>query len=101
MHPLGGSGAVLATRLVHHMPDSGIRYGLQTMCEGGGIADATILELLRATPGRSRDPGSTSHSFTFRRRQLGRAWTGRGATGSRRPMCRRMHRAHRTGSSSS
>jgi acetyl-CoA acyltransferase len=45
-HPLGGSGAVLATRLVHHMVDNGIRYGLQTMCEGGGMANATVLELL-------------------------------------------------------
>jgi acetyl-CoA acyltransferase len=45
-HPLGGSGAVLMTRLVHHMVDQGIRYGLQTMCEGGGMANATILELL-------------------------------------------------------
>ncbi|GAA4485742.1 thiolase family protein [Rhodococcus olei] len=45
-HPLGGSGAVLATRLVHHMRDNGIRYGLQTMCEGGGMANATIFELL-------------------------------------------------------
>jgi acetyl-CoA acyltransferase len=45
-HPLGGSGARLATTLVHHMRDSGIRYGLQTMCEGGGQANATILELL-------------------------------------------------------
>ncbi|MFJ4840747.1 thiolase family protein [Streptomyces sp. NPDC088746] len=45
-HPLGGSGARLMTTLVHHMRDSGIRYGLQTMCEGGGMANATILELL-------------------------------------------------------
>jgi acetyl-CoA acyltransferase len=45
-HPLGGSGAVLMTRLVHHMVDNGIRYGLQSMCEGGGMANATILELL-------------------------------------------------------
>jgi acetyl-CoA acyltransferase len=45
-HPLGGSGGVLMTRLVHHMVDNGIRYGLQTMCEGGGMANATILELL-------------------------------------------------------
>jgi len=45
-HPLGGSGARLATTLVHHMRDAGIRYGLQTMCEGGGQANATILELL-------------------------------------------------------
>jgi acetyl-CoA acyltransferase len=45
-HPLGGSGARLMTTLVHHMADRGIRYGLQTMCEGGGMANATILELL-------------------------------------------------------
>ena len=45
-HPLGGSGAILMTRLVHHMADNGIKYGLQTMCEGGGMANATILELL-------------------------------------------------------
>ncbi|MVZ99924.1 acetyl-CoA C-acyltransferase [Actinomadura sp. LD22] len=45
-HPLGGSGAILMTRLAHHMRDNGIRYGLQTMCEAGGLANATILELL-------------------------------------------------------
>ena len=45
-HPLGGSGARLMTTLVHHMRDNGIRYGLQTMCEGGGQANATILQLL-------------------------------------------------------
>ena len=45
-HPLGASGARLMTTLVHHMQDNGIRYGLQTMCEGGGQANATILELL-------------------------------------------------------
>ncbi|MFC0450197.1 thiolase family protein [Rhodococcus jostii] len=45
-HPLGGSGAVLMTRLVHHMRDNEIRYGLQSMCEAGGMANATILELL-------------------------------------------------------
>ncbi len=45
-HPLGGSGARLMTTLVHHMRDNGIRYGLQTMCEGGGQANTTILELL-------------------------------------------------------
>ncbi|WP_430332527.1 thiolase family protein [Rhodococcus sp. ACT016] len=45
-HPLGGSGARLMTTLVHHMRDNGIRYGLQSMCEGGGMANATILELL-------------------------------------------------------
>ncbi len=45
-HPLGGSGARIMTTLVHHMRDAGVRYGLQTMCEGGGMANATILELL-------------------------------------------------------
>ncbi|MGY1848061.1 thiolase family protein [Blastococcus sp. SYSU DS1021] len=47
-HPLGGSGARIMTTLVHHMQATGTRYGLQTMCEGGGTANATILELLDA-----------------------------------------------------
>jgi acetyl-CoA acyltransferase len=45
-HPLGGSGARLMTTMIHHMRATGARYGLQTMCEGGGQANATILELL-------------------------------------------------------
>ena len=45
-HPLGASGAVLMTRMIHHMRDNGIRYGLQTMCEGGGTANATVVELV-------------------------------------------------------
>jgi acetyl-CoA acyltransferase len=45
-HPLGGSGARIMTTMVHHMRETGTRYGLQTMCEGGGQANATILELL-------------------------------------------------------
>ncbi|MFB1297796.1 acetyl-CoA C-acyltransferase [Mycobacterium sp. pW049] len=45
-HPLGGSGARIMTTLLYHMRDNGIQYGLQTMCEGGGQANATILELL-------------------------------------------------------
>jgi acetyl-CoA acyltransferase len=44
-HPLGASGAILMTRMVHHMRDRGLRYGLQTMCEGGGTANATLVEL--------------------------------------------------------
>ncbi|MFD4509980.1 thiolase family protein [Streptomyces sp. NPDC058457] len=44
-HPLGASGAVLMTRMIHHMRALGIRYGLQTMCEGGGTANATLVEL--------------------------------------------------------
>ncbi|MEU3273089.1 acetyl-CoA C-acyltransferase [Saccharomonospora sp. NPDC006951] len=43
-HPLGASGARLMTTLVHEMTRTGARYGLQTMCEGGGLANATILE---------------------------------------------------------
>jgi len=45
-HPLGGSGARIMTTLVHEMCATGTRYGLQTMCEGGGQANATILEQL-------------------------------------------------------
>jgi acetyl-CoA acyltransferase len=45
-HPLGGSGARLMTTMLHRMRREGMRYGLQTMCEGGGLANATILELL-------------------------------------------------------
>ena len=44
-HPLGASGARLMTTLVHRMRRMGVRYGLQTMCEGGGMANATVLEL--------------------------------------------------------
>jgi acetyl-CoA acetyltransferase family protein len=43
-HPLGASGAKLLTTLVHELERSGGRYGLQTMCEGGGMANATIIE---------------------------------------------------------
>jgi acetyl-CoA C-acetyltransferase len=44
-HPLGGTGARLATTLLHRMRREGQRYGLQTMCEGGGMANATLFEL--------------------------------------------------------
>ncbi|HZC39479.1 MAG TPA: acetyl-CoA C-acetyltransferase [Streptosporangiaceae bacterium] len=43
-HPLGATGAVLMTKLLHELERSGGRYGLQTMCEGGGQANATIIE---------------------------------------------------------
>ena len=46
-HPLGATGARLMTSLVHHMIDNEVDYGLQTMCEGGGMANATILERIR------------------------------------------------------
>jgi acetyl-CoA acyltransferase len=46
-HPLGASGARIMTTLVHTMLATGTRYGLQTMCEGGGMANATVLELIQ------------------------------------------------------
>ena len=45
-HPLGASGAKLMATLVHALRARGLRYGLQTMCEGGGIANVTIIEAL-------------------------------------------------------
>ncbi|MGB3412423.1 MAG: thiolase family protein [Microthrixaceae bacterium] len=45
-HPLGGSGTRLMTTMLHALRDNGGRYGLQTMCEAGGMANATILEML-------------------------------------------------------
>ena len=46
-HPLGASGAKLMATLVHALHRHGKRFGLQTMCEGGGIANVTIVEALR------------------------------------------------------
>ena len=43
-HPLGATGAILMTKLVHELERTGGRYGLQTMCEGGGQANATVIE---------------------------------------------------------
>ena len=45
-HPLGASGIRLMTTMLHAMEDSGQRYGLQSMCEAGGMANATIIERL-------------------------------------------------------
>ncbi len=45
-HPLGASGTKLMATLVHALRKRGLRYGLQTMCEGGGIANVTIIEAL-------------------------------------------------------
>jgi acetyl-CoA C-acetyltransferase len=45
-HPLGATGAILMTKLLHELERVGGRYGLQTMCEGGGQANATIIERL-------------------------------------------------------
>ena len=46
-HPLGATGTKLMATLVHALHARGLRYGLQTMCEGGGIANVTIIEALR------------------------------------------------------
>eukprot|EP00939_MAST-03C_sp_MAST-3C-sp1_P000914 g914.t1 len=48
-HPLGGTGAKLMTTLLHEMERRRVRYGVQAICEGGGTANATVLELV-ATP---------------------------------------------------
>ncbi|WP_327086618.1 acetyl-CoA C-acetyltransferase [Nonomuraea sp. NBC_01738] len=45
-HPLGATGAVLMTKLLHELERTGGRYGLQTMCEGGGQANVTVIERL-------------------------------------------------------
>jgi acetyl-CoA C-acetyltransferase len=45
-HPLGGSGTKLMTTLLHALKQQNKRYGLQTMCEGGGMANVTIVERL-------------------------------------------------------
>jgi acetyl-CoA C-acetyltransferase len=45
-HPLGASGTKLMATLIHALRARGLRYGLQTMCEGGGMANATIVEAL-------------------------------------------------------
>ena len=45
-HPLGATGARLMTTLLNELERTGGRYGLQTMCEGGGMANATVIERL-------------------------------------------------------
>ena len=47
-HPIGATGARLMTSLLHELERRGARWGLQTMCEGGGQANVTIIENLRA-----------------------------------------------------
>jgi acetyl-CoA acyltransferase len=46
-HPLGASGARLMTSLINHLEATGGRLGLQTMCEAGGMANATLIEIIR------------------------------------------------------
>jgi acetyl-CoA acyltransferase len=43
-HPLGASGAILMTRLLYELERRDLRYGLETMCCGGGIGTATIID---------------------------------------------------------
>jgi acetyl-CoA C-acetyltransferase len=45
-HPLGGSGTKLMATLISALKARGKRWGLQTMCEGGGVANVTIIEAL-------------------------------------------------------
>ena len=45
-HPLGATGAKLMTTMLHELERRGGRYGLQTMCEGGGMANAAVIERL-------------------------------------------------------
>ena len=45
-HPLGATGTVLITKIVHELERSGGRYGLVSMCCGGGLGTGTIVELL-------------------------------------------------------
>src|SRR5690606_13973779 len=53
-HPLGASGARLMTTTLHALERPGGRYGLQTMCEGYGMANATIIERLDLSKGKER-----------------------------------------------
>ncbi len=66
-HPLGGTGAILMTKLLHELERTGGRYGLQTMCEGGGQANVTIIE--RPCRGRRRiaDDQPGGHAVHTRR----------------------------------
>ena len=45
-HPLGASGTKLMSTLLHALKARGLKYGLQTMCEGGGVANVTIVEMM-------------------------------------------------------
>ena len=53
-HPLGATGAKLMTTLLHEMERRGLRYGLQAICEGGGTANATIIERVNASATQSK-----------------------------------------------
>ena len=59
-HPLGCSGAKLMATLLNELERTGGRYGLQTMCEGGGMANATIIERLGSSSARAASLGARS-----------------------------------------
>ena len=75
-HPLGGSGARIMTTMLHHMVDNGLRYGLQTMCEGGGQANATIPNLRPPTRASCRYAIDTDRRGRWRTVQICR-WRSR------------------------
>ena len=87
-HPLGATGARLMTTLLNELERTGGRYGLQTMCEGGGQANVTIIERALALDddldarGAARPPGTTPIAWTDRDQvMLGTDITG-GSSGS-------------------
>ena len=93
-HPLGASGAVLMTRMIHHMRDNGIRYGLQTMCEGGGTANAhrwsssSLNRQEDATCVEIYSPRTTRHSASCAATSSRRRWCRTIPSGRRAAGCR-------------
>lgn len=74
-HPLGAGGTRLMTTLVYELLSSGGRFALQTMCEAGGLADATVLEALdrsTASPRGRRRPIPQGISTSLSGRQFPR-----------------------------
>jgi acetyl-CoA acyltransferase len=62
-HPLGASGARIMTTLVNALHQRGGRYGLQTMCEGGGMANVTIIERLGQRDDSHLHPTAAQHLY--------------------------------------
>ena len=81
-HPLGCSGTKLLATLLNELERTGGRYGLQTMCEGGGMANATIIERLWASRGRRiAPPGARSTDCRAKRELAQPADAGAGRRG--------------------